>query len=107
MPHIRPFPSYSPEYANVFLRAEESPEIILLSSLKAANNLRYRLYAFRTAALSDLDALEALGTDGARLALLLPLARLSIATTPTGATLKIDYRKETHSHVQSKTAISA
>ena len=74
----RLFSAYPASYTAMFLEAHKTPKEIILSSKQAARNMRYRLYAFRQAALNDLDALHELGASGARLALLLPLARISI-----------------------------
>lgn len=80
MPTPRPFTSYSGFYAEVFWRARDKPVVLNYDSPNLARRMRDRLYSFRSAALADLE-------NSGRLALVLPLAKMSLA----GSCLTIHY----------------
>ena len=71
MPTPRQFAAYPQEYSSLFLRARDAPLIVTESSPRQAKRLRDHLYAFRSAALADLEA-------SGRLGLILPLARMKL-----------------------------
>ena len=71
MPTPRPFAAYPQSLSEMFLDARSGPLTISSSTPKKARLCRNLLYAFRTAALADLEA-------AGSLALLLPLARMHL-----------------------------
>lgn len=82
MANPRAYTAYPPEYAEVFLRAAKAPVNITFPSSVEAKRFRFKLYAFRTAAL---DAPEL----SRKIALLAPMASLTLHEN----TLTIEYPK--------------
>lgn len=72
MPTPRQFAAYPQEYSTLFLNARHKSITVVEASPRKARRLRDHLYAFRSAALADLNASGELG-------LLLPLARMKLA----------------------------
>ena len=71
MPTPRPFAAYPQSLSEMFLEARSSPVTKAFDTARSARLFRNSLYAFRTAALADLEA-------AGSLALLLPLARMHL-----------------------------
>ena len=80
MPTSRPFKSYPDTFAEIFLTARHAPITITESSAREARRLRDRLYAYRNAALDDVDA-------AGKIALISVMAKMKLE----GNTLTIYY----------------